>query len=99
MNNETPASPGTALIQTNTLAGWDFTRLRVIETAQTRDAFDAGHIPGSVFWPLSELFTPDFRLQTDPAHFAALLSRSGITPETLIVCSDNGSPAMSGWAA
>lgn len=99
MKEETPAIFEAALVETHSLAGWVPTTFRVIETAQTREAFDAGHIPGSVFWPLSELFTPDFRLRTDPARFGALLSRSGITPDTLAVCSFGGDPVMAGWAA
>lgn len=88
----------TALIEPTALANCSRDDVRVIETGAARDDFDAEHIPGSVFWPLSELFAPDFRLQTDPARFAALLSRSGITPETLVVCSFSGDATMAGWA-
>ena len=88
-----------ALIDPGTLATWDPAAVCVIQTGMTRDIFEAGHIPGSVFWPLSELFTPDFRLRTDPVKFGELLSRSGIKPDTRVVCSFDGDPDMAGWAA
>lgn len=87
-----------SLIETHTLAACLSTGVRVVETGQTRQNFDAGHIEGSVFWPLNELFTPDFRLQSDPRRFGELLSRSGITPDTLVVCSFGGGAEMAGWA-
>jgi thiosulfate/3-mercaptopyruvate sulfurtransferase len=76
-----------ALIETDSLATWEMNDFRVVETGMTRQEFDAGHIPGSVFWSLSDLLTPDFRLKTDAAQFGKLLSRSGITPDTFVVCS------------
>lgn len=85
------------LIETEELAVLDPALYRVVETGMRRDEYDAGHIAGSVFWPVSELTTLDFRLRTDPAHFADLLSRSGITPQTWVVCSFAGDKA--GWGA
>jgi thiosulfate/3-mercaptopyruvate sulfurtransferase len=87
------------LIETHDLATWSAADYCVVETDRIRDAFDAGHVPGSVFWPMTEFFTPEFRLRTEPGHIAELLSQAGITPETTIVCSYNGDPTMSGWAA
>lgn len=87
-----------ALIETHELSTWNPAEYRVLETGQTRQFFDEGHTAGSVFWPMSELFTPDFRLQTDPARFADLMSRSGISPDTAVVCSHNGERDMAAWA-
>jgi thiosulfate/3-mercaptopyruvate sulfurtransferase len=76
-----------ALIETNSLATWNINDFRVVETGLTREEFDIGHIPGSVFWSISDLLTPDHKLKTDAVQFGELLSRSGITPDTVIVCS------------
>jgi thiosulfate/3-mercaptopyruvate sulfurtransferase len=90
--------PNSPLIETHDLAALSLNDVCIIETDMTRGAFDSGRIPGTLFWPLSELMTPGFQLKTDPAAFASLLERSGITPDTLVVCSFNGSAPMAGWA-
>lgn len=87
------------LIEPQELAGQDPATYRVVETDPTRDAFEAGHIPGSIFWPAAELLTPHFQLRTDTSHYAALFSKAGITPETKVVCSHSGDPSMAGWSA
>ncbi|RYG58672.1 sulfurtransferase, partial [bacterium] len=87
------------LISTETLSTWDPCNYCVIETDRTPEYFEAGHIHGSVFWPMTALFTPEFRLRTEPPYLAALLSEAGITPETTIVCAHNGEPAAAGWSA
>lgn len=94
--------PQTPLLETADLADLPSNTYRVIETGMTRHDYEAGHIEGGVFWPLSELVTSklaskDFRLRTEPEHFADLLSRSGITPETWVVCTFPNDKA--GWAA
>jgi thiosulfate/3-mercaptopyruvate sulfurtransferase len=91
-----PTSP---LIECQDLASLDPASYRVIETDRSRDDFDAGHIPGSIFWPMMEFFTPHFQLRTDPAHYAELFSRAGIASDTIVVCSYNGNPSMAGWSA
>jgi thiosulfate/3-mercaptopyruvate sulfurtransferase len=91
-----PTSP---LIECQNLATWDPASYRVIETDRSRHAFDRGHIPGSIFWPMTEFLTPQFQLRTDPAHYAELFSRAGIGPDTVVVCSYNGDPSMAGWSA
>lgn len=85
------------LINTDTLAAWDPALYRVVETGMAREASE--HIPGAVFWPYEALMTPENRLRDDPAYFQGLLSRAGIDPDTVLVCTFDGSPAMAGWAA
>jgi thiosulfate/3-mercaptopyruvate sulfurtransferase len=59
--------------------------VRVVEVDVSGAAFDAGHIPGAVFWnAYGDLRPVDFRPITDEA-FSALLARSGIGPETTVV--------------
>ena len=92
------------LLETGVLASWLDTPENappfcIIETSMNPDAFSAGHLPGSVFWPAGAFFTPDFRLRTDPEIFADLMTRAGVTPDTLVICSFNGEAAMAGWAA
>lgn len=72
--------------------GWlaehlDDHHLRVVEVG-TMDppAYAEGHIPGAIFWPWKEsLWDPQRREFISPEGFAALLSRSGVTPETTLV--------------
>lgn len=40
---------GSVLVETHTVSTWDDTKFRVIETGQSPETFEAGHIPGSVF--------------------------------------------------
>lgn len=87
------------LISTDMLALCEPHQYRVVETGMTPGAYDAGHLPGAVYWPYEALMTPENRLRDDPAHFQGLLSRAGIAPETWVICSFDGSPAMAGWAA
>ncbi len=87
------------LISPAMLAAWSHARYRVVETGMTGKAFDAAHLPGAVFWSYDELMTSGSRLHDNPAHFQPLLSRAGITPNTVIVCTFDGSPAMACWAA
>ncbi|HEY1566709.1 MAG TPA: rhodanese-like domain-containing protein [Solirubrobacteraceae bacterium] len=59
--------------------------VRVVEVDVSRAGFDAGHIPGAVFWnAYSDLRPVEYR-PLDPPAFARLLSRSGIAPDTAVV--------------
>jgi thiosulfate/3-mercaptopyruvate sulfurtransferase len=61
------------------------TDLRVIEIDVSRTAYDSGHIPGAQLWSAyADLLQPNYRI-IDRESFAALLARSGITPETTVV--------------
>jgi thiosulfate/3-mercaptopyruvate sulfurtransferase len=59
--------------------------VRVVEVDVTPAAFDAGHIPGAVFWnAYGDLRPLDYR-PLPASEFARLLSRSGIDPDTTVV--------------
>jgi thiosulfate/3-mercaptopyruvate sulfurtransferase len=60
-------------------------RVRLIELDVSPAAYDAGHIPGAVFWnAYSDLRGPDYQ-PVEHSELERLLSRSGIAPETTVV--------------
>ena len=61
--------------------------VRVIEADVSPVSYEKGHIPGAVFWDAyQDLRDPDSGYTpTDSDGFDALLSRSGVTPETTTV--------------
>jgi thiosulfate/3-mercaptopyruvate sulfurtransferase len=59
--------------------------VRVVEVDVSSAAFDAGHIPGAVFWNAYDDLRPVEYRPLDPPGFARLLSRSGIGPGTTVV--------------
>jgi thiosulfate/3-mercaptopyruvate sulfurtransferase len=59
--------------------------VRVVEVDISSAAYDEWHIDAGVLWDIyRDLKDPDYRL-VDAASLAALLMRSGITPETTVV--------------
>lgn len=59
--------------------------VRIIEVDVSPAAFDAGHIPGAVFWnAYGDLRPVDYRPLPSSA-FARLLAQSGIGPDTTVV--------------
>lgn len=83
MNTATTAEP---LVECDWLANHiDDKGIRVIEIDVNRTAYDGGHIPGALLWNVyTDLLQPNYRIiEREP--FAALLSRSGIAPETTVV--------------
>jgi thiosulfate/3-mercaptopyruvate sulfurtransferase len=59
--------------------------VRLVELDVSRAAYDAGHIPGAVFWSAySDLRDGDYR-PIAARELEALLSRSGIAPDTTLV--------------
>lgn len=60
--------------------------VRIIEVGMSPEDCENAHIPGAVFWSIpSDLMTPDMSMNLDSGAIAALLSRSGISPETTVV--------------
>ena len=60
-------------------------QLRVVEIDVSPKAYDAGHIPGAVFWNVyTDLKDANYQL-LDKTAFAELLSRSGIDADTTVV--------------
>jgi thiosulfate/3-mercaptopyruvate sulfurtransferase len=59
--------------------------VRIVEVDVSAAPFDAGHIPGAVFWDAYTDLRPVGYRPLDPPDFARLLSRSGIGPDTTVV--------------
>jgi thiosulfate/3-mercaptopyruvate sulfurtransferase len=60
--------------------------LRILEVDMSPNLYKAAHIPGAVFWSIfDDLLLPNLGQNLDAIAFQSLLSRSGITPETLVV--------------
>ena len=71
--------------------------IRIIDAHINPETYDAGHIPGAVFWNgFTTILQPDYRVNFDKGAVEALLSRSGIGNDTtIIVYSDH--PAIAPW--
>jgi thiosulfate/3-mercaptopyruvate sulfurtransferase len=70
--------------------------LRVVEIDVSPAAYRLGHVPGAVLWNIyQDLKDADYRL-VDDAAIGMLFSRSGITPESTVVCYGYA-PAMAFW--
>jgi thiosulfate/3-mercaptopyruvate sulfurtransferase len=66
--------------------------VRLIEVDVSRAVYDEGHIPGAVLWnAYTDLRDADYR-PVKEADLGALLSRSGVTPETTVVAYGYGAP-------
>lgn len=76
-----------ALVETEWLASHTTTPgVRVIEVDVNATAYSAGHIDGAVLWnAYKDLLQANYKIVEREA-FAALLRRSGIGPETRVVC-------------
>jgi thiosulfate/3-mercaptopyruvate sulfurtransferase len=70
--------------------------VRVVEVDVSRLAYDEWHIDGAVLWNVyADLKDADYRL-VDAAAVQRLLARSGIGPDSTVVCYGYG-PAMGFW--
>jgi thiosulfate/3-mercaptopyruvate sulfurtransferase len=70
--------------------------VRVVEVDVSRLAYDEWHIDGAVLWNIyADLKDPDYRL-VDATAVQRLLARSGIGPDSTVVCYGYG-PAMGFW--
>ena len=70
--------------------------IRVVEVDVSRAGYDEWHIEGAVLWNVyADLKDADFRL-ADAAAVERLLARSGIGPDTTVVCYGYA-PAMGFW--
>jgi thiosulfate/3-mercaptopyruvate sulfurtransferase len=71
--------------------------VRVIEVDTSPEISKNTHIPGAVFWNIfTDLLTSDLRMNLDPQHLEKLLSKSGISPETIVI-PYGSNPATGGW--
>lgn len=96
----TPYSHPDVLVSAERLAGRRHDdSLRIVEVGMSPENC-TGHIPGAVFWhTFTDLLNPNFSQKFDSAAMAALLSRSGITPETTVIAygSEPGTGAWIFW--
>ena len=70
--------------------------LRVVEVDVSPAAYRQGHIPGAVLWNVyQDLKDADYRL-VDAAAIERLFSRSGIAPESIVLCYGYA-PALAFW--
>jgi len=75
----------------------DDPRVRIIEADMSPQNHQGTHIPGAIFWGfIPDLLNPDFSQKLEISTLEALLSRSGITPETTVVAYGSY-PGTSGW--
>lgn len=70
--------------------------VRVIAAEVNPQLYNDAHIPGAVFWSLTDLLLPDFRTNFDPASLEKLVSRSGISNDTTVIAYGSY-PGTSGW--
>src|SRR5262245_37351745 len=70
-------------------------KVRLLDVQLTPTAYNAGHVPGAVFWnAFGTILQPDHRTNFDQAAFEAGCSRSGIANDTtVIVYSDHSAVA------
>ena len=72
--------------------------VRVIDIHLDPSAYERGHLPGALAWPaLGTIMDAGFRHVLDPAEFAELLGRSGISETTTVVCTSQH-PGLGPWA-
>ena len=70
--------------------------VRVVEVDVNRTAYDAGHLPGAVFWnPYADLKGPDYR-PVGAEAIRSLFERSGIAPEQTVVF-EGYAPSLGFW--
>ncbi|HAX78879.1 MAG TPA: sulfurtransferase [Cyanobacteria bacterium UBA11372] len=70
--------------------------VRLVESGMTAESYNAGHIPGAVFWSATDLLLPNYQMNLEPMAFEKLLARSGITNDTIVVTYGDY-PAIGGW--
>ena len=70
--------------------------VRLVQTDMSPQVYNAGHIPGTVFWNATDLLLPDQRTNFDPVAMVGLLARSGITNDTTVITYGDY-PAVGGW--
>lgn len=60
--------------------------LQIVEVDMNPESYQTAHIPGAIFWNIfTDLLNPDLSQNLETNAIEALLSRSGITPETTVI--------------
>jgi len=89
---EVKADPDILVTPAWIAANLDNPKVRIVEVSDMKDpdSYFSGHIPRAVFWPWMEsLWHRTSRDIIPPEDFAALMEKSGITPDTTIVLYSN----------
>ncbi len=69
----------------------------VIEMDTDPAAYEAGHIPGSVFWPAVAPLDETLSTLSDPGAISNLFESAGIRPSTTVILVHGQYQATSGW--
>jgi thiosulfate/3-mercaptopyruvate sulfurtransferase len=88
------------LVETDWLAGrLGDPALRIVEVDVDTGAYDLGHIPGAIAWSWTTQLCDTVRRDILPKdQFEALMSKSGIKPETTIVLYGDSNNWFAAWA-
>jgi len=88
------------LVETDWLAGkLNDSSIRIVEVDVDTAAYDLGHIPGALAWSWTTQLSDTVRRDILPQdQFEALLSKSGIKPETTIVLYGDSNNWFAAWA-
>jgi thiosulfate/3-mercaptopyruvate sulfurtransferase len=85
------------LVETNWLQEHlDAPQVRIIEMDLNSEAYDREHLPGAIFWNVTDIFKPDFQIDFETTAIEQLLAKSGITDDTTVVAVHGGFAATSG---
>ncbi len=73
--------------------------LRIVEVDVDTGAYDIGHVPGAIAWSWTTQLSDSIRRDILPKdQLEALLSKSGITPDTTIVLYGDSNNWFAAWA-
>lgn len=88
------------LVETDWLAGkLSDPNIRIVEVDVDTAAYDTGHIPGAIGWAWNTQLCDTLRRDIVPKdQLEALLSKSGITPQTTIVLYGDNNNWFAAWA-
>lgn len=74
----------------------DDPNIAIIEMDMNSEAYDNGHIPGSIFWNAFALTKPDLSINLDKQAVEEFLAHSGITNNTTVIAVNGSFIATSG---
>src|SRR5215472_11372744 len=88
------------LVDTDWLAGkLNDPTVRIVEVDVDTSAYDLGHVPGAIAWAWNTQLCDTVRRDILPrGELEALLSKSGIKPETTIVLYGDSNNWFAAWA-
>lgn len=74
----------------------DNPQVSIIEIDVSPEAYNNGHIPGSIFWNVKALHKTDLSINLAPTNIEQLLANSGIGNDTIVVAVHGNFTAASG---